>query len=212
MSNKFPSPMHYYQHEFGEDTDVDFVKGEAEKTREALTALKEENFDLAESKWQAVDGDQLLHIWNRTNDVWRSRRDSLPRALPSVEGRAKPAGRSITRQVYERDDFRCRYCGMYVVVRWKGSPLLDLIARFPEHTPGLSIVNGSLHGSGRNGGVRNVDYAKFLWSQAAPDHVVPRSQGGATDLDNLVTSCSGCNYSKMDLTLEQINVRDPRFD
>jgi len=92
----------------------------------------------------------------------------------------------------------------------KGSRILHLIQRFPELTPSLHLVNGSLNGSGKNGGIKNVDYAKFLWSLAAPDHVVPRSHGGKTDLDNLVTSCSGCNYSKMDLTLEQMKVNPPK--
>ena len=30
----------------------------------------------------------------------------------------------------------------------------------------------------------------------AVDHVVPRSRGGATDMDNLALSCSGCNSHK----------------
>jgi 5-methylcytosine-specific restriction endonuclease McrA len=70
-------------------------------------------------------------------------------------------------------------------------------------------VNGSLNGLGKSSAIRNVDYAKFLWCYAAPDHVFPRSLGGLTDMDNLVTSCSRCNYSKMDLTLEQMDVRSP---
>jgi hypothetical protein len=99
---------------------------------------------------------------------------------------------------------------MPVFTRFRRSRIHQLIEAFPELTPGLHLDNGSLKGSGKNGAIKNVDYAKFLWSMAAPDHIVPRSHGGLTDMDNLVTSCSGCNYSKMDLTLEQMKVNPPK--
>ena len=74
--------------------------------------------------------------------------------------------------------------------RNKGSRILQLIGAFPEETRGLTLVGGSLRGSDKSGAICNADYAKFLWSLAAPDHVFPRSLGGRTDMDNLVTSCS----------------------
>jgi 5-methylcytosine-specific restriction endonuclease McrA len=39
------------------------------------------------------------------------------------------------------------------------------------------------------------------------DHVVPRSQGGATDWTNVVTSCAPCNRRKGGRTPEQANMR-----
>ena len=42
------------------------------------------------------------------------------------------------------------------------------------------------------------------------DHVVPHNRGGRTDLENLVTSCPGCNYGKEAFTLEQLGLDDPR--
>lgn len=71
-------------------------------------------------------------------------------------------------------------------------------------------MNGSLSGTGKSGTLRNVDYSKWLWSLASPDHVVPLSRGGKDSLDNVVTACSGCNYSKWDLSLGQLDVGDPR--
>ena len=116
---------------------------------------------------------------------------------------------SLRKRVYQRDGFLCRYCGMHVFTRSKGSRLLSLIARFPDLTPGLRVEGDRLLGTGKGGAVRNVDYSKFLWSFAAPDHVFPRSLGGPASLENIVTSCSGCNYSKGDLTLDQLGVRQP---
>ena len=54
------------------------------------------------------------------------------------------------------------------------------------------------------------DNAKWLWTKAVADHVFPWSLGGATSLDNLVTSCGGCNYDKEHWTLEQLGIEDPR--
>ncbi len=115
----------------------------------------------------------------------------------------------MAKRIYERDGYRCRYCGMPVFARWKGSRIRQLIAAFPDLTPGMRVVGNSLLGTGKNGGIRNVEYQKILWSMAAPDHVFPRSLGGDASFDNLVTSCSGCNYGKVDLTLEQMGVRPP---
>ena len=39
------------------------------------------------------------------------------------------------------------------------------------------------------------------------DHVVPRSQGGRTDWDNIVTSCYACNLRKRNRTPEQAGMR-----
>jgi len=42
------------------------------------------------------------------------------------------------------------------------------------------------------------------------DHVEPWSRGGATDLNNLVTSCWPCNFGKMEYTVEELGITDPR--
>lgn len=42
------------------------------------------------------------------------------------------------------------------------------------------------------------------------DHVVPVSLGGIDSLDNLVTSCPGCNYGKDRWSLEELGLDDPR--
>jgi hypothetical protein len=35
------------------------------------------------------------------------------------------------------------------------------------------------------------------------EHIVPRSQGGVTDMDNLALSCPGCNLAKAERTMGQ---------
>ncbi len=207
----FKSPIEFYQSHYGNPGDIDVIFAASLATSEAIVAIENRDKDLARQKWASVDGDKLLHAWNvgianfkLKGKVW----DEIQK--PVLDGPiAKPASQSLAKKVYQRDRYICRYCNMPVFTRFKGSPIHKLVEAFSDLTPGLSLINGSLHGSGKSGGIKNVDYAKFLWSLAAPDHVVPRSHGGQTDLANLVTSCSGCNYSKMDLTLEQMKVRSP---
>ena len=207
----FKSPIEFYQSHYGNPGDIDVIFAASLATSEAIVAIENRAKDLARQKWEFVDGEKLLHLWNLgianfklKGKVW----DEIEK--PMLDGPiAKPVSQSLAKKVYKRDGHICRYCKMPVFTRFKGSPIHQLIEAFPELTPGLTLVNGSLQGSGKSGGIKNVDYAKFLWSLAAPDHVVPRSHGGQTDLGNLVTSCSGCNYSKMDLTLDQMNVRSP---
>jgi hypothetical protein len=207
----FDSPMHSYHAHHKIDADLGAVFTAADNTYEAISALFDGDTNMARKKWESVDGDILLKMWNAENTKSKYEIPEWRQVVkPEITGPlAKPPTNALKRKVYERDGYRCRYCKMHVFTRNKGSRILLLIQEFPELTPGLHLVNGSLHGSGKNGGIKNVDYAKFLWSLAAPDHVVPRSHGGKTDFDNLVTSCSGCNYSKMDLTLEQMNVKSP---
>jgi hypothetical protein len=39
--------------------------------------------------------------------------------------------------------------------------------------------------------------------------VIPHAVGGTNDLDNVVVACAGCNYARMDYTLEEMGLEDP---
>lgn len=47
---------------------------------------------------------------------------------------------------------------------------------------------------------------KLTASQVTIDHVIPKSQGGATSYMNCVVSCSSCNSKKANRTPEQANL------
>ena len=52
----------------------------------------------------------------------------------------------------------------------------------------------------------------FDSKQLTLDHVVPRSKGGETSWENIVTSCKTCNTSKGSKTIEPINLpKKPSF-
>ena len=206
----FDSPVHFLLYHYGRPGDLELVVGSAQRTEAALVALESDRLDDAHELWKSVDGPALLEAWDSWNEQIRLKGPRWSTERPDPIG--PPGGfvhASLAKRIYERDGYRCRYCSMPVFTRWKGSRIRNLIATFPDLTPGMRVVDNSLVGTGKNGGIRNVDYQKILWSMAAPDHVFPRSLGGDATFDNLVTSCSGCNYGKVDLTLEQMGVRAP---
>lgn len=45
---------------------------------------------------------------------------------------------------------------------------------------------------------------------AGYDHLLPHNRGGSADLENIVVTCAPCNFSRMDLTLDEVRVVDPR--
>lgn len=47
-----------------------------------------------------------------------------------------------------------------------------------------------------------------LWLQF--DHLLPHSRGGNNSFENRVITCAGCNYGRMQWTLEELGLFDPR--
>src|SRR3990167_711419 len=80
----------------------------------------------------------------------------------------------IKRQrLYERDDYRCRYCGL------QGSKTgFPRVARLRTWS-----------------GTRSQRWS-FYWTQLEIDHIIPVSKGGTNDEANLTTSCWRCNLKK----------------
>ncbi|WP_421839919.1 HNH endonuclease [Novosphingobium sp.] len=44
------------------------------------------------------------------------------------------------------------------------------------------------------------------------DHVLPNSRGGSSDLDNMAITCAPCNFGRMEYTLEEARLSDPRLE
>jgi len=75
--------------------------------------------------------------------------------------------------IYQRDKFKCQYCN--IKVGQKHSQLLD-----------------------DKGKARKMNVGDLTL-----DHIYPRSRGGETRPDNLVTACLKCNHRKADRTPEE---------
>lgn len=84
--------------------------------------------------------------------------------------------------VFERDGYRCRYCGVRYVDKITGQP----VARRRNDAPIW------------------MDRRRWI-ALLHVDHVIPRCNGGTDDIANLVTACQECNLEKY------VNVREPRL-
>jgi len=119
------------------------------------------------------------------------------RSAPKYQGELDPNSSisSFETQVYERDGFKCAYC--------ENSVVPTRILKRMETLVG--------HESFRSSGTNEERHGTVFILRATADHVVPISQGGRTELSNLVTSCWSCNYGKSSFTLAEIGLQDPRL-
>lgn len=99
----------------------------------------------------------------------------------------------MERDVYLRDEGRCRYCGIPVQLRGD-----------------LRRVNG-LAGDAlfQMGSTNRTRAGAMIVARASADHVVPVTQGGRTVLRNLVTACWPCQFGKSSFKPEQLGLRSP---
>jgi 5-methylcytosine-specific restriction endonuclease McrA len=95
--------------------------------------------------------------------------------------------------VFERDHYTCRYCGLQLVSK-------DVLVAL-ERVVGPAVF--CCHGP--NAEQHGIVHAFKI----VADHVVPHRLGGRTSPDNLVSACPGCNYGKDRFTLEQLGLEHP---
>lgn len=100
---------------------------------------------------------------------------------------------ALKAEVVARDGFECVFCGMPVI---RTEVRQALRKEYPLAVPW--------------GGSIDECHAAFqtLWLQF--DHVVPHSRGGDTTLSNVVVTCAACNYGRMQNTLAEMGLLDPR--
>ncbi len=104
--------------------------------------------------------------------------------MPSVAGQ---------RQIFERDGWHCRCCGVPVVS--------------PRARASLSKRYVALRWGKRN----SERHAGVFALMASLDHALPRSRGGNNDPANLLTVCWPCQFGRMDWTYEEVQMADPRM-
>jgi len=158
----------------------------------AATLLVQGDVPAAEQQIRAIEGDAVLR------DFWRLK-DERGHELRRELG-ARPAGgnrravpRRLSRAVFERDGWHCRYCGIRAV---DPDALKKLVGLLPNTTL-WARTDKERH-------------AALLITRAVADHVEPQFLGGAEDLENLVCCCYACNFGKMGWTCEELCIADPR--
>lgn len=135
-------------------------------------------------------------IWGKASpEIHRFRRiENAPPYLPK-EQRPLPRmpGLAVQRDVIKRDGFHCRFCGIPVV---STAARLKLCASYPDVAP-WGKANSDQHAA-----------LQCMWLQF--DHVLPNARGGESTVENIVITCAPCNFGRMDHTLEESCLRDPR--
>ena len=110
--------------------------------------------------------------------------NKTPRLMPRIE-----------KEVFIRDSYHCRYCGIRIVAK-------EVFTQF-SRIIGTEVFSVERENDKRNGltlGLRGV-----------ADHVEPYASGGRTENENLVTSCYSCNFGKAGYTIGQLGIEDPRL-
>jgi len=137
-------------------------------------------------------------VWNWTDSIWgkdspyvNATRNPSQHFLTKSKARMPDA--KMKRALHKRDGFHCRFCGIPVI---RAEVRKYLHKSYPEAVPW--------------GRTNDTQHAAFqcMWLQY--DHVIPHSSGGENTLENLVITCAACNFGKMEYTLEELGLLDPR--
>ena len=170
----------------------------AQLLSDAVDAVIERRVDDARKLIKAADFDVLRDFAQKVAgkydpDIHRFR--EIPGAPPPSTSRTKRRmpSTSISRSIFKRDGWRCRFCEVKVisVVAIK---ILD--GMFPEEIRNRPPMR-EIHG-----GIRAL--------AASLDHILPHSRGGDNSPENLVCACGPCQFGRNQWTLEEVGFSDPR--
>lgn len=167
---------------------------------EAANALLADEFDRARSLLRMADM-PVVHayasrIMGRIDkDIHRYRPVRSIAAMPASATKTvqRMPSRSVERAIYQRDGYRCRFCGCPIVLGAARSAMRALI---PDAIP-WGRTTKDQHGA-------------FFALTATLDHLVPHAKGGTNETDNLLTTCWPCNFGRGDALIEEIGLLDPR--
>jgi 5-methylcytosine-specific restriction endonuclease McrA len=144
-----------------------------------------------------IIGEWLDSIWLGQNNSYRAIRkvSGLPPVLPKAD-RPKPraASPAMKQALVSRDGFHCRLCGI-PLIRTEVRRTLNRL--YPEAARWTGIKASEQH--------RGL---QVMWLQY--DHVVVHSRGGETSMENLVVTCSACNFGRDRYMMSEVGLRDPR--
>ncbi len=174
-----------------------------ETLREALSELSAAadcvvRGDLEEAKRSltATDRPEFLEYYTRcTNRLDRPLAREPKARLPRDERlETRMPGDRLRRELYERDGWHCRFCGIGVI-----------------DPRALKLMAAKLPTAARWGTGNANCHSAMLILRASPDHVLPHSHGGDNAMENLVTACFLCQFSRGELLLDEVGVSDPRL-
>lgn len=135
-------------------------------------------------------------LWGKSSQYNQPRKSAASRESLSPSQRAKQRmpNSGLQRALLDRDGFHCRFCGIPVIRK-------EVRGRICRAYPELGIW-------GRTNGLQHAAF-QAMWVQY--DHVVPHAFGGQNDLENMMIACAPCNFGRVDYSLEEMDLADPRL-
>ena len=113
-----------------------------------------------------------------------SREKRFPRRMPSM---------SESADIIARYGRNCVFCGIPLISK----RVRSILKRYYPNALSWGLTNASQHAA-----------FQCMWMQF--DHVVPHSRGGDNSLENVIVTCAPCNFGRMERTLEEVGLIDPR--
>lgn len=174
-----------------------------------LAASLLEKAVFAHSEKRFRDAEDLIHqsnmkvIWEWTDSIWGKQSlytlyrnvPDAPKVLPKeLRIPLRMPSSSEKCIIHKRDGFLCRFCGIPVI---RKEIRAKFIAAYPK------VVTW--------GRTNSTQHAAFQAMWAQYDHVLPHSRGGDNSIENLLLTCSSCNFGRMSYTLDEVGIADPRL-
>jgi hypothetical protein len=131
-------------------------------------------------------------------DQWRYHRfrqvPGAPPVLPKEQRVPKRMPSAIERTaVVECYGWNCVFCGIPLISK----EIRSFLQRKYPSALTWGVPNNSQHAA-----------FQCMWTQF--DHVLPHSRGGDNSLENVIITCAPCNFGRMERTLEEVGLIDPR--
>ena len=162
------------------------LKGQKDEAIAALQKIRSDKL----REWYVVHSSYSGHR-NRVNGLGKP----LPEKYIGKLDARERFSVAEEREINQRDNYICRYC--------EGKVIDKRVLKKMEK----KIGSEHFKVSGNSNAIR---HGLVFFIRATVDHVLPRSYGGLTDIDNSVTSCWSCNYGKRNALLYQMGIDDPR--
>ena len=162
-------------------------------------ALKLANTDPDQSRYivKSIDSEEMKRWFIDValkSGAWRSKYSGVSGVDVKSSRRRKAINQKRIEALFERDKWRCRYCGIRIAGNRKHFKKFARAIRMPELVSGRT--DESRHGI-------------YLMLMASYDHVKPHSEGGSNDDSNLVTSCWSCQFGKYRYSLDELRLQNP---
>ena len=162
-------------------------------------ALKLANTDSDKSRYlvKMIDSEEMKRWFIDValkSGAWRAKYSDVSDSDLKRTRRRKAINQKRIEALFERDKWRCRYCGIRIAGNRKHFKKFARAIRMPELVSGRT--DESRHGI-------------YLMLMASYDHVKPHSEGGSNDDSNLVTSCWPCQFGKYKYSLKKLRLQNP---